>query len=361
MRAGTKWSLLILGSALAIAFVGCEGTEEQSDSEQGEGQASGGRAFPVEAIAAAEGRLLEEVSGSGLVRGTSEVTVISETEGTIAFVDFRLGEFVEQGRPLTGVDDTVARLNFEQAVEEAERARLDLQAVERRFANGNASEAELSRARSAERGARARRAQARETLDNQTLEAPIAGFVAERGDGIVVGNFLQRGSRVARIVDLSRVEVEISVGEREVRFIEEGSPATVITPSCSLRERPAEVGAIAAGSDLQTGSFPVVVSWDRQCEDVRSGVSASVRIEPTEQALELIVPASAVEQEEDQAYLFVAEDGVARRREIRLGERLGNRAVVLEGVEPGELVLVSGLTVVSDGSAIDVTVREEAE
>ena len=349
-------ALLALTAVVLVFLAACGGPPGRRGG--GEPETPEGEEAPlaVETVEVVSQPLLREVRGSGVVRGSREATLVSETEGVLEFVDFRLGEFVEEGTPLAGLDDTIQQLNYEQAQQELQRANIELNAVERRAEAGSASEAELSRIRSAASGARSRVEQTRELLENRTLRAPISGYVASRAESLTEGNYLRRGVEVARIVDLSRLEVEISVGEREVRFLEVGSPVTVNIPSCELGRMPASVEAIAAGSDRGTGSFPVVISWENECGDIRSGVSASVVIEPTNQPDRLVIPASAV-LDDGGDHVFVAENGRATRREVTLEERLGNRAAIAEGLSPGEMVILSGLTVLADGDPVNVSVR----
>lgn len=350
-------ALLALLPVVLVFLAGCGGPPGRRGGGEPEAAEAEEAPLAVEAVAVVSEPLLREVRGSGVVRGSREATLVSETEGVLEFVNLRLGEFVEEGTPLAGLDDTIEQLNYEQARQELQRANIELNAVERRAEAGSASEAELSRIRSAASGARSRVEQTRELLENRTLRAPISGYVASRAESLTEGNYLRRGLEVARIVDLSRLEVEISVGEREVRFLEAGSPVTVYIPSCELGRMEATVEAVAAGSDPGTGSFPVVVSWENECDDIRSGVSANLVIEPTNQRDRLVIPASAV-LEDGGDHVFVAEDGRATRRDVILEERLGNRAAIAEGLAPGELVILSGLTVLADGDPVTVSVRE---
>lgn len=348
------WALIPLILIVATGCGGPPGNRGPGEQERAEGERA---PLAVEGVEVASQRLLREIRGSGVVRGSREATLVSETEGVLEFVDLRLGEFVEEGTPLAGMDDTVQQLNYEQARQELERATIELNAIERRAEAGSASEAELSRVRSGASGARSRVEQTRELLENRTLRSPISGYVASKAESLTEGNYLRRGVDVARVVDLARLEVEISVGEREVRFLEVGSPATVYIPSCEAGSMGASVEAIAAGSDPATGSFPVVVAWENQCGDIRSGVSASVVIEPTNQRERLVIPASAVLSDGGD-HVFLAENGRAVRREVTVEERLGNRAAIAEGLSPKEVVIVSGLTVLADGDPVTVSIRD---
>lgn len=324
----------------------------------------------VEAIEVSRGSVLRRIEGSGTVRGELEVTVVSEAQGVITAADFELGQFLDEGDVLVRVDDTVARLNVDEARGVYQSARLDLEAAQRRLESGSASQAELTRARSAADGARARLEAAEKTLRDQTIRAPIAGYVASRGNAVSRGNFLNRGEPVARLVDLTNVRVEIGIGERELRYLGADSEVNVIVAACREEPYPARVHSIAAGSDERTGSFPVVLAWENRCERIRSGMSARVMISPRTEEEQLIVPGSSVRRDAEGEFVFVAEasdDGsddasgrVARRRAITTGDRLGDRVQVLSGLSEGDVVLTSGFSSIEDGRRVQASVTSRS-
>jgi len=314
------------------------------------------RALAVEGMEVSAGSILQRVEGAGNVQGINEATIVAEVQGTITEVSFELGDYLEEGAILARVDDTVSRLSLEEARQALESARLDLSATERRFENGSASQAELSRARTVANGALARFEAAEEAFRNHAIRAPISGFVASRGENIGRGNYLTQGTPVARVVDLSALRLEIAVGERELGSIETGSAASVVVPVCGDEPIQATVTSIAAGADLRTGSCPVVIEWPNNCDRVRSGMSARVTIEAHRGADRLILPSAAIRDDPDGTYVYVVADNTVERRSIQLGDRLGERVEVLAGVRAGEIILVSGLSAVSDGSVVETSV-----
>jgi RND family efflux transporter MFP subunit len=215
----------------------------------------------------------------------------------------------------------------------------------------------VTRARSAANGAEARYESALKTLEDHTLRAPIGGFIAERGQDLTPGNYLNRGTTVARIVDLDRLEIEIAVGERELQYLERGLPAAVSIPACGEEAASADIEAIAAGADPRTGSFAVVIGWESTCDQVRSGMNATVRIRPSSQRTELVVPSAAIRTDNDEEYVYVATDGVVERRVIRSGGRLGDRVYVVDGLVVGEIIVTSALSSLNDGMEVEPTIR----
>ena len=320
-------------------------------------QAAETPALAVEALEVSRGSLLQTVQASGTVRGSDEVGVVSEVQGPIVEAPFELGQAVQQGDVLLRVESTVARLNVEEARGALDSARLDLSGTERRFENGSASQAELTRARSAADGAEARYQAAVKALEDHTIRAPISGFIASKADDLSRGNYLNRSVTVARVVNLDALELEIAVGERELQYVREGIPAEVSIPACGGAPVEARVRSIAAGADPRTGSFPVVIVWDNTCERVRSGMSATVRVRPVDERPAIIVPSAAIRSDAGGSFVFVAAGETVERRTITTGGRLGDRVQITDGLQEGEVIITSALSSLNDGKAVNASVR----
>lgn len=354
--------LQFLGVAVGVLMIVACGNDSDGRSaatgDWAQEEAAETPALAVEALEVSRGALLQMVQASGTVRGSQEVAVVSEVEGRIQESSLRLGDQVEAGDVLLRVDATVAELNVEESRGALESARLDLSATERRFENGSASQAEVTRARSAANGAEARYETALKTLEDHTLRAPIGGFIAERASDLSAGNYLSRGTPVARVVNLERLEIEVAVGERELQYIRQGLPVEVSIPACGDTAASAEIDAIAAGADSRTGSFAVVIGWDNTCEVVRSGMNATVRIRTaTAGDSQIVVPSAAIRSDGGEEYVYVAIDGVVERRVIEAGRRLGNRVYVSQGLDVGDVIVTSALSALSDGMEVETSLR----
>ena len=311
------------------------------------------------AVEARRAPLVTNVSASGVIRGIREARVVSETQGIIRGTDFELGQTVAAGERLVSLDSDIERLQMEQARRQLETARVELRATEQLAEGGNTSQVELARVRAAASGAEAAYEQAKKRFEDKSITAPISGRIASKSSTVTAGNYLTPGVEVARIVDLERLEMEVSVGEREVGYLEVGAPVNVTVPACPDAEAPgAEVASIAAGTDPGTGSFAAVIRWDNTCPDrVRSGMSANATIEPQGAERVLLVPSQAIVRNADGAYVFVAADGVARRARVEVGRRMGARTEITTGLSEGDIVVTTATSRLRDGDEIDATVR----
>ncbi|MEX2445406.1 MAG: efflux RND transporter periplasmic adaptor subunit [Alkalispirochaeta sp.] len=357
MRRGIR----VFGVALAVMIVvACGGDSDGRSAATGDWAQDEAQETPapaVEALEVSRGTLLQMIQASGTIRGGREVSVVAEVEGRIQESFIRLGARAEAGEVLLRVDSTVAELTVAESRGALESARLDLSAAERRFENGSASQAEVTRARSAANGAEARYETALKTLEDHTLRAPIGGFIADQAHDLSPGNYLTRGTSVARIVDLERIELEVAVGERELQYLRRGLPVEVAIPACGDPVTSAEIEAIAAGADPQTGSFAVVIGWNNGCDQARSGMNATVRIRPSSENPQIVIPSGAIRSDGGEEYVYVAEEGVVQRRVIEAGPRLGDRVYVSAGLTAGEVIVTSALSSLNDGMAVETTVR----
>lgn len=341
---------------LPLLLAGCFEEERPTEAEQPKASP-----MTVEVVRVERGRLVETIGASGLISGIREAYVVSETTGIIEAVNFTLGQDVEKGELLVKVDDTIAKLNMEQAKNRYETAQIDLNAKEASFESGNVSRAALIQARSSYQGAKAEYERAKKAFEDCSISSPIAGSVASSEASVSVGNYLTPGSRVARIVDLSVLEVEIAVGEGEIGFIEMGARAAVEIPAvCEERTFDAEVVAVAAGSDPATGSFTVIVRWPNDCEEtIRAGMSAEVTVNSRNTQPSLIIPSSAVIRRGEKRVVKTVDGDTVAEREVQIGRIVGDKTEVMEGVKEGDSVIISGLTVIGSGDTVNTVVVEQ--
>ena len=338
-----------------IIFSGCSGPPESETVTDDTPQAQ--PPLAVEALEVGKGPLITQITGSGTISGTSEAMVVSQTQGIIEQVSFELGRKVAKGETLVQVDSEIARLNMEQANEQLENARIDYQTKQRLVEQGGASRAEVLRARSALRGAEARYKQTQKAFEDCSITAPISGYIAEKQGTATIGNYLSPGMQVAKVVNLDMLRLQLSVGEGVIGQVREGSSATVTIPAaCEGQSYSAQVTAIAAGSDPGTGSYPVVLEFKNECGTaVKSGMSAEASIIPAGDREVLIIPSVALARRNEQEVVFIADQGSAKVQPISLGRRVGNRIEVLQGLQAGDLLIISGITNLSDGDPIAAT------
>jgi RND family efflux transporter MFP subunit len=105
--------------------------------------------------------------------------------------------------------------------------------------------------------------------------------------------------------------------------------------------------------DAATGTIRVTLDVDGR-DRLRPGMFARVYLETATRPDALVIPRAALSLESIGDTVYVAEEGVARRREVVLGFEERDRVEVRSGVEAGERVVVVGQDGLSDGTPIQV-------
>ena len=304
----------------------------------------------VEAVTAEFGKVIPQINASGLIRGKNEAVIISETRGVIDRVYAEIGSFIDKGEPILSVDSNVAKLSMQQAEQQFRSAEIDYKSVKRAYDGGSASEAELLRVQGQLAGAEASYEDSLNRYENSVVKAPFSGFLADLESNLGIGNYINEGVRIGRVIDLSGIRIDLFLGDAEIRRIKKDSPASIKTGNKILE---GSVKAIALSSDNSTGSFRVIVEAENSYgSEIRSGFSADVSISDDTNDSVIVIPASSVFDIGGEKYVYIIVDNKAGLRKVEPGSVSGNRMEIITGLENGEKVIVSGFKSLSDGAEV---------
>lgn len=343
---------------LIVLLVSCTKESQETATVESVTAATDYTQLVTSTVVVQKAALRPTIVASGVVQGRNEVLVKAGTSGVVQSIDFSLGQRVEKGQALVVLDDMIAKLSESQISRQTENARKELDVQTRLYERGAISLSALNQSKAALDGLEAQLERARDTLSDTTVSAPIAGNIADEGIPLVLGDTVQAGQSITRIIDLQEMRISLSLGQSQIFLIREGAEAIIeiATPTESIRAD-GVVGAISSGSDLRTGSWTVLVDFTNPRPDViRAGVSADVTIRNDLAPLHPLVPNAAMVNREGKTYVYVKQDAAADLVEVEVLDRYGD----LMAVEPiedgydlaGKEVLTSGLSRVNDGTTV---------
>jgi cobalt-zinc-cadmium efflux system membrane fusion protein len=182
------------------------------------------------------------------------------------------------------------------------------------------------------------------TLSRQAsaIRSPLSGTVVERL--ITPGELLQAGSTPCfTVADLSRVWVMTQVFGSDLGSISVGDPAQVMT-GIGSQTLAGRVDNIAAEVDSNTRSVAVRVAVVNPAGLLKKQMYVRVQIQARAESTGLLIPVSAVlRDDENLPFVYVAQrDGSFARRHVTLGDRIGDRYEIAEGLHGGDRVVADG-------------------
>ncbi len=352
MRAGTTRAML--GVAALIVIITLQGCS-RSPAADAVSAATDWEPLVSQAVQVREAKLRDRIIGSGIIEGQSEAIIRSRVGGTITGIFFDLGDTLESGDVLITLDDTISSINLRQLEREYENSLADVGSKEELYARGSISPSQLAQARSALDALEARLEQARDAVASSRVTTPIRGSIAEKSPNLVIGDLLQPGQQIARIIDLNDLRITLPVGQSQVFFIRDGYRAEVRVdaPSGAVTAQ-GVVTAVSAGSDRRTGSWNVIIDFPNPAPGViRAGMTADVVIFHEDAPLMTVVPVSSLVFREGRTWVFTVQDGTAVLIEIDIVDQYGELAAVTPMDHTINLldlsVLVSGLSRIQGG------------
>jgi len=156
------------------------------------------------------------------------------------------------------------------------------------------------------------------------------------------------------LVNVDRIKINLNVPEMDVRFCRPGQEADVRVDAFPGKNLKGAVDFVAYKADPATKTFPVRVLVENPGHKIRPGMIARVSLTRRIIPDALVAPLFALVDKGGERLVFVEEDGVARARTVVPGVIKGDRIQIVEGLSPGDRLIVKGQTEVEEGTKVQV-------
>lgn len=397
---------------LALFFAaGCGGVPPGGETAE-----SGAVALiPVETVAVAERSLERQLKLSGEVQSEGKVDLLAGVTGTVSSINVNAGDKVEQGQLLLELNNDDLLLQVRQAEAALAQARatyistrdisfprrlLEMESglyqseinyrsaseqyerMDKLYQEEIISQTEYEQARdnyelalSGYNGAReqlrlekdgqekelavlqAQLAQAeiqveqgRTTLEKTRIKAPFAGTVTlvNASQGVEVSP----GASLVSVVDFEQLYVAFDVTETNLSHLQMHAPVEVMVPAAGFIGK-GTIEEIALSPTPGSKSYPAKAFFKADLP-VRMGMHAELLV--TQERVEdaLVIPRRAVLQDGERHYVYVIENGIAVEQTMKPGLENEDYVEAMEGLSPGDEVVLRGQHYLVDGSSVEV-------
>ncbi len=233
----------------------------------------------------------------------------------------------------------------------ADRRAVPQQDYDNAVANLNAARAGVASARSAVVGVEL-------DLGYCSIRSPIEGLIGKRL--VSPGNLVGKGEATLldTVSSVDPIRVNITISEAEyLRFSAQQKRAApvleLILADGSVFPHKGKPVIVDRAVDLKTGTLSIIAEFPNPGGALRPGQFGRVRapIQVVENAI--LVPRRAVQEiQGTKSVLVVGADNTVALRTIRPGDSVGSLLIVLDGVKPGERVIVEGVQKARPGAKV---------
>jgi multidrug efflux pump subunit AcrA (membrane-fusion protein) len=184
------------------------------------------------------------------------------------------------------------------------------------------------------------------------VSAPISGTISSMpvSTGMTVGP----GTSITTISVMEDLEIIARIPEREIAGLEEGLKADVTLQAYPGEIFTATVVHVSPILDSASRTKLITLRFDRNDPRINAGMFARIRINTKNYPDTLAIPAEAVMDKHGVRTVFVSREGKAELREITTGVTIDGLTEIKSGLRAGEIVVIQGQQLLSDGVAVRV-------
>ena len=335
-----------------VAFLGLLSLAGCSDEESKAKTVEHERVVKVETVTVTPIPLKDILTLPGETEPDEDVSVSSDSAGTVKWLGVEEGDSVKKGAIIARVDVASSGARLDQAKASRELAAEQLRRRRELLNKGVLAKEEFDQMAAELEKSDASLREMQVSVDNGVIRAPVSGIVNKRH--VDQGERLAVGDPVVDIVDPTVIRVTINVPEMDIPYIRKDQKVAVTVDAIPGRTWDGVVEFISFKADSSSKTFETRVLTDNGDGIIRAGMLARVSLERRTIADAVTAPLYAIINQGGERLLYVAENGVARARTIEVGVISGDRAQVTTGLKAGDELIVSGHTMVEDGTRVDV-------
>jgi RND family efflux transporter MFP subunit len=286
----------------------------------------------------------------GTITANNDVAVVSESNGKVEDVNFKVGDYVSKGSLLYRLDDELKESAYKTAEVNYEKAKKDFERFGALYKNQSVTDAQYEGSRLAYLSAESQYIAAKRQYEDTRIKAPISGVVTSKNADM--GSYLTANTVVANIVDISKLKLKLNVAEKDAFRLKKGDKVDITTDVYPGVKFTGNIEFVSVKGD-EAHTYPVEISLPNSKEHpLKAGMFGKAVFRTSGEEPVLVIPRETLVGSIKDAKVFVVENGKAFLRPIVAGTAYNNKIEVLEGLKEGEQVVVNGQNNLKDNDKV---------
>jgi RND family efflux transporter MFP subunit len=267
-----------------------------------------------------------------------DVNAVPEVRNAQASVNLAQAEF---GRieKLLG-ERVVSQAEFDQRRTQVEAARQQLESAR------NVAQQQYQ----ALQAARARVTLARKAVADTSVRAPFTGIVGERM--VSTGDYVTKGTKVAEVVRITPLRVQLTVPEQFVAAVAVGQPMSLAVDAYPGRRFTGTVRYVSPALRADQRALTVEAVVPNERAELKPGMFATAEIQQATRTPAVLVPATAIQTIGGTSRVFVLAGDRVEERVVTIGQTIEGSIEIASGLKKDEQVATTNINQLVDGAKV---------
>ena len=297
-------------------------------------------------------RLEDKIKLPGYIEPTENLIVKTEVSGQVVQVITKEGAHIKQGQVIAQLDDRDYRSRLTRIEANYRLAKLEYDRIYALDKKKITAASRLDEIEARLNDVSAQQAEAELALSRTRILAPIEGqineLIAKQGD------YLGVGDPVAQILRLSDVKVTVGIPESDVASFFDLNEATVIIDALEKRRVTGKKIFLSRQPRNLARLFDLELKIPNTDGHILPGMFARVELIRAVYEKALVIPLYAVINQGDEQFVYIENDGSAKKTPVDLGQLVDWQVHITSGISANDKVIVVGHRLLNDGQSIEV-------
>lgn len=287
----------------------------------------------------------------GRIDADENVSLSTETPGTITNINVKVGDQVSKGQVLAETDVRAMQQQIKDMQTNLDLAKQVLDRQKNLWDQKIGTEIQYLQAKTNKESLENKMGSLQEQVRMSKIISPINGTVD--GVFIKVGQSVMPGLSAITVINFSNLKVKADVAESYANRVKAGNEVLVLFPDMNDSLTSKISYSSRAISNL-TRTFGVEVLLDNT-KEYHPNMVAKLRINDFQSAApEIVVPVKYIQRGTTDNYVLVAQNGKAIKKIIKTNREYNGMIEVTSGLTAGDMLITGGYDSLNDGDAITV-------
>lgn len=318
--------------------------------------------IPVRAEEVKKSSIQEFISATGTVYAIKETIITTEQAGEYSLrKNTRTGKSFAMGDSVAANTLLISLVNPEYVNQIAiDSKKLSLDSAEREFTKqqnvyekGGITLSEVKNAEKALIDARYNYENAKISLSKLELRAPFSGIIVDLPH-FTSGQWIAAGTKAATLMDYSRLYAELTLPGKEMERIKRNQNVAVSNYSQDKQKLEGSVTQISPALDPASRMFEIKIEASNKDLLLKPGMFVRADIILQEKTDVIVIPKDIILDRRGRKTVYIIQRGIALERRLTLGIETSDRVEVVEGLNPGDSLIIEGFETLRNRSRVKV-------